>query len=74
MRLINKIKDNLKIKLLDIIEWREFSLNEIFYISGSKTTLKQKLEEIGNEAIHMQPHRQIIIDVLIIIIFLDSIW
>lgn len=46
--IIKRIKSNTKTELPKDVEWKEFYLSEIFYISGSKTTTKQKLEEIGN--------------------------
>ncbi len=46
--IINKIKNDTKTELPKDVEWKEFCLNEIFYIYGSKTTTKQKLEEIGS--------------------------
>lgn len=50
-----KLEQNLKQKpvsnkkiALNVSEWKLFPLNDIFTITGSKTTSKQELQEIGN--------------------------
>lgn len=49
--LINQRYTNTDIPTLDIDNWKEFSISELFYVKGTKTTSQKDLDLIGDGSI-----------------------